>query len=187
MRMARRPDLFDLSARLWLRAYPRRWRVTYGSDLLGTLADLAPEGARTVPVREGLAVLRAGWALRWREHPPFWPWLGYRLVNRRLPARYRLWVIDDLLGPLYEARTMGISMALVVIAMAVPGLVVEGSMPLRAWGMLVLWMCVVTWVSATVKHLPRHAWVKHVGGPVPIQLLPRRGAREAARRAGSSG
>lgn len=186
MRMARRPDLFDLSARLWLRAYPRHWRVTYGSDLLGTLADLAPEGARTVPVREGLAVLRAGWALCWREHPKFWPWLGYRLFNRRLPARDRCWVIDDLLGSLYEVRFMLVSLLPVITFVAVaPGLVGGGDMSLWAWGVLALWMSVLAGASVAVKQLPRRAWTKHVGGPLPVQLLPRwrrRAAREAAGR-----
>ena len=191
MRMAGRPDLFDLSARLWLRAYPRRWRVTYGADLLATLVDVAPEGVRTVPVREGLAVLRAGWALRWREHPPFWPWLGYRLFNRRLPARYRYWVIDDLLGPLYEVRTMHVSLVLIVIMFCVPGLGFGGGgVSLRLWVVLVLWMYLLTGVSATVKHLPRRVWVSQVGGPVPIQLRPRwrrRGGRETVRRGASTG
>jgi hypothetical protein len=29
---------------------------------------------------------RRGWAARWRDHPPFWSWLGYYLRGRRLPG-----------------------------------------------------------------------------------------------------
>ena len=88
----------ERSARIWLRAYPRRWRSSYGEDLVGTLLDLAGPDARTVRLSDGVSVVRAGWALRWREHPPLGPWLAYRLRERGLPAQYRAWLMDDLLG-----------------------------------------------------------------------------------------
>lgn len=184
---AGQPRLFDLSARLWMRAYPRRWRATYGTDLLGMLSDVAPEGARAVPLREGLAVLRAGWALRWREHPRFWPWLGYRLLNRRLPDRYRYWVIDDLIGPLYEVRTMLVTFALIGL-LFVGGpvwLFGESSAPPDgALGFLVAWCIFLTLVAMAFKHLPRYAWAKHIRAPYPTALLPlwrRVAVRRAAR------
>ncbi|SDB92179.1 hypothetical protein SAMN05216410_0937 [Sanguibacter gelidistatuariae] len=187
---AGRLDLFDLSARLWMRAYPRRWRATYGTDLLGMLADVAPERARTVPVREGLAVLRAGWALRWREHPRFWLWLGYRLLNRRLPGRYRYWVIDDLLGPLYDARTFLAAFPIFFVPMFMPDWFPgESSVPPDGvLGFVVVWCIFVVLVSMAFKFYARQVWNKHIGGPYPTALLPlwhrvavRRTARAASR------
>ena len=175
--MAGRPDLFDLSARLWLRAYPRRWRATYGADLLGTLADVAPERARMVPVREGLAVLRAGWALRWREHPRFWPWLAYRIFERRLPDRYRYWVIDDLLGPLYEARLGAVVLPYVLLVVVlVDGPVwlfgepspLPDSMP----AFFLVWYGLLVLLGKTLKVPQRRVWGKQVGGRYPTALLP---------------
>lgn len=169
-----RPDLFDLSARLWLRAYPRRWRATYGRDLLGMLVDVAPERARMVPVREGLAVLRAGWSLRWREHPPFWPWLGYRVLERRLPERYRYWVIDDLLGPLYEARFMLVALPFVFAPMYVPGWL-RGQPNVRPdWAVraLLVWCALLVLGAMAVKFRTRRVWAKHIGGNYPAALLP---------------
>ena len=176
-------DLFDFSARLWMRAYPRRWRATYGADLLGTLADVAPERARMVPLREGLAVLRAGWALRWREHPRFWQWLGYRLFDRRLPDRYRYWVIDDLIGPLYEVRSMLVSLPLVFFAPTV-SLYVMGPPPTNFFPFLTLWVVFLVLVFTALKIQPRRVWGKLVGGPYPTQILPlwrRVAARRVAR------
>lgn len=60
--LARRQRRVERSARLWVRAYPRRWRYSYGEDLVGTLLDLAGPDARTVRLRDGLSVLGAGWA-----------------------------------------------------------------------------------------------------------------------------
>lgn len=171
---AGRPRLFDLSARLWMRAYPRRWRATYGADLLGMLADVAPVGARTVPVREGLAVLRAGWALRWREHPQFWPWLAYRTFDRRLPYRYRCWVIDDLLGPLYEVRIILTALLIFLSIMVVPGLLVGESYapPSGTLGFLTVWCAFAVFLARAVKFQPRRVWDKNVGGDYPTALLP---------------
>lgn len=185
--MAGRPDLFDLSARLWMRAYPRRWRVTYGADLLGTLADVAPERARTVPVREGLAVLRAGWALRWREHPRFWPWVGYRIFEGRLPDRYRYWVIDDLLGPLYDVRVAVLPYALFVGFLILSPMWFFGEssgLPDGILGFFVVWCGFLVLLAKTFKFQQRRVWDKHVGGRYPTALLPlwrRIAARRAAR------
>ena len=182
-----RPALFDLSARLWLHAYPRRWRATYGPDLLGMLADVAPERARTVPVREGLAVLRAGWALRWREHPGFWAWLGYRWLGRRLPGRYRCWVIDDLLGPLYEVRTMlPIYVLAAVISVGGPIWMFGESSAPPPWApaFLLAWFAFLILVAMVFKHAARYVWAKHIGGNYPTALLPlwrRIAVRRAAR------
>ena len=95
---------FERSARFWLRAYPRRWRAARGEELLGVLLDLAAPGARRVGTRTALDLLRGGWATRWREHPPLLPWLGYRVLDRRLPQEYLAWAKDDIDGALHGAR-----------------------------------------------------------------------------------
>ena len=183
--MAGRPNLFDFTARLWLRAYPRRWRATYGTDLLGTLADVATEGARTVPIREGLAVLRAGWALRWREHPPFWPWVGYRFFNRRLPGRYRYWVIDDLIGPLYDVRVYLATLPVVSGPLLIQSLLTSTPPPWEFLVALVAWFVFLLLVSMALKLSARWAWDKHVGGMYPTEILPLRRRRQVRRAARS--
>lgn len=97
-------DAFARSASRWLRAYPRRWRTARADEVTALLADLAPDGARRLGVRAGLGLLRGGWATRWREHPPLLPWLGYTVLGRRLPTRYREWVQDDIDGPWVVVR-----------------------------------------------------------------------------------
>lgn len=85
-----------------MNAYPRRWREVYGEELLGVLADVGRDGGgspRRLPRTEVVALLRAGWALRWREHPPFWRWVAYRVFDTRLPERYGWWVADDIRSP----------------------------------------------------------------------------------------
>ena len=165
-----------------MRAYPRRWRATYGADLLGMLADVAPDRARMVPLREGLAVLRAGWALRWREHPQFWQWLCYRLFDRRLPDRYRYWVIDDLIGPFYEARSMLVSLPIIYAPTAV--FYAAGEPPTTFVVFLTAWVVFMVLVFTALKFQPRRVWRKLVGGPYPTQILPlwrRVAARRVAR------
>ena len=185
MIMAGRVDLFDLSARLWVRAYPRRWRATYGADLLGTLADVAPEGARMVPLREGGAVLRAGWTLRWREHPRFWPWVGYRFFNRRLPGRYRYWVIDDLIGPLYDLRMYLAMCPLIAGPILIQSQFTSNPPPGEFLVALALWCTVLMLVSMAVKLSARWAWDKHIGGMYPTAILPLRRRRQVRRAARS--
>lgn len=99
-------DAFARSVRWWLRAYPRRWRAARAAEVTDLLADLAAPGARRLDPRSGLGLVRAGWATRWREHPPLLPWLGYVLLERRLGPRYRDWVADDIAGSSYQARRM---------------------------------------------------------------------------------
>lgn len=96
---------FERSVGRWLRAYPRRWRAARAAEVTAVLADLAEPGATRLDVRSGVGLVRAGWATRWREHPPLLPWLGYRLLDRRLPVRYRPWVRDDIAGALLMVRT----------------------------------------------------------------------------------
>ncbi|GIG36960.1 hypothetical protein [Cellulomonas pakistanensis] len=97
---------FARSVDRWLRAYPRRWRAARAGEITAVLADLAEPGARRLDLRSGLGLVRAGWATRWREHPPLLAYLGYVLLELRLDPRYRDWVRDDLDGPWYTARQL---------------------------------------------------------------------------------
>ena len=94
----------ERSARFWMRAYPRRWRVARGQELLGVLFDLAAPGATGVGARTAFDLLRGGWATRWREHPPFGAWVAYRVINRTLPRQYRAWAKDDIDGIWFALR-----------------------------------------------------------------------------------
>lgn len=97
-------ERFERSVARWLRAYPRRWRTARAAEVTAVLADLAPTGARRLDLRSGVGLVRAGWATRWREHPPLLAWLGYVLLDRRLDPRYRDWARDDIEGPLHAVR-----------------------------------------------------------------------------------
>jgi hypothetical protein len=82
----RADDLMDeriiSSVELWMRAYPRRWREARGEELLALVVDLAGPGAQRLGARAAFDLVRAGWATRWREHPPAHSWLLYRLFGR---------------------------------------------------------------------------------------------------------
>ena len=95
---------FARSAGLWLRAYPRRWRAARAAEMTEVLADLAEPGATRLDAHSAADVVRNGWVTRWREHPPAWTFLAYRLSDRRLPAEYDPWLWDDVTGALYWFR-----------------------------------------------------------------------------------
>ncbi len=129
--MTGRGTRYERSARFWLRAYPSRWRERHGEEALAVLLDLEPPGAtpdgarpgRGIGAREAWGLVRAGWALRRREHPPLGPWLLYRLFDARLPARYWWWVADDIHGALYPWRRAIGTIALVnATQLVLPGL-----------------------------------------------------------------
>ncbi len=107
-------EQFERSARFWLRAYPRRWRRERADEVLGVLADLAEPGATRVGVRSALGLLLAGWAVRWRGRPLPHRWLGYRVLDLRLPREYRGWIADDIDGCWYALR-QGNALVLAVI------------------------------------------------------------------------
>lgn len=170
----RRTSLLERSAGLWSRAYPRRWRFAYGEDLVGTLVDLAGPDAATVRLRDGLSVLRAGWSLRLREHPPLLPWLAYRLFERRLPARYRSWVMDDLLGWSYAARGMAVGLMVVVGGVALVGVLFPAVRQLippdPVLFLATLSGPLMVQMLFGARYWARKAWRRHVGGWVPPEL-----------------
>jgi len=116
---------FARSVARWLRAYPRRWRAVRGEEITAVLADLAP-GARRLDLRSGLGLLRAGWATRWREHPPPLPYLGYVLLELRMDPRYRDWVRDDVEGAWFTARRVLVSVGVVAAVTGLPALLGVG-------------------------------------------------------------
>ena len=167
----------ERSARLWLRAYPRRWRYAYGEDLVGTLLDLAGPGARTVRVRDGVSVVRAGWSLRWREHPPLLPWLGYRFFEMRLPARYRYWVMDDLLDRFYTARMAAVGFVTVaalflILSAAIPSL--RSVLIPDSWDLPIMFgLTVVLLAVLQPRVAPRRVWRRQISTWLPRDLRPR--------------
>ncbi|GED11482.1 hypothetical protein [Cellulosimicrobium cellulans] len=179
-------DRYERSARFWLRAYPPRWRRLHGDEALAVLLDLAPApddaGApHGIGAREAWGLVRAGWALRRREHPPLGRWLLYRLFDARLPARYWWWVADDIHGALYPWRR-GLAAALLVtgIQMIVPtvmallGLV--STWPEYAWRLPFAWwywplvlVCAIGSATLFARANGERAWRKHVlDGNIPV-------------------
>ncbi|MGN6240270.1 MAG: hypothetical protein ACTHNI_11050 [Cellulosimicrobium cellulans] len=180
---------YERSARFWLRAYPPRWHRLHGDEALAVLLDLAPPGAvpdgarrgRGIGAREAWGLVRAGWGLRWREHPPLGRWLLYRLFDARLPARCWWWVADDIHGALYPWRR-GVAAALLVtgIQMIVPtvmallGLV--STAPEHAWRLPFAWwywplvlVCAIGSATLFSRSNGERAWRKHVlDGNIPV-------------------
>lgn len=108
----------ERSARRWLAvAYPPRWRRTRGEELLGVTLDLTPPGASRLPLATGIDLVRGGTVARWRDRPTPGRWLAYRLLDVRVPPRYRAWVRDDIEGVLWPVRTWLPAMALPLLVM----------------------------------------------------------------------
>lgn len=177
---------YERSARFWLRAYPRRWRDLHGEEALAVLLDLAgptvppapgsdhARSPRWVGVREAVGLVRAGWGLRWREHPPLGRWLLYRLFDARLPATYWWWVADDLHGALYPWRSKLFNIVVVLAAWY--------GAPLVGWALHGEWDPIFPpWVALVIvgvftgagflwrRQYVERAWRKHVlEGNIPV-------------------
>ncbi|MBO3101972.1 hypothetical protein [Cellulomonas fengjieae] len=113
---------FERSVQCWLRAYPRRWRSQRADEVTAVLADLADPGATRLDARTATGLVLAGWRTRARTRPPLPALLAYRVADRRLPARYRGWVRDDVEGALFSLRAAlaalwGVGLVLVVQAL----------------------------------------------------------------------
>ena len=119
---------FERSVRRWLRAYPRRWRLRRADELVALLADLAAPGATRVDLRTAAGLVRAGWATRARTRPPLRHVLAYRLFDRRVPARYRGWVRDDLEGACAPVRML-VTVSVIYGVMAVVLPLLSGERP----------------------------------------------------------
>ncbi|MCB7135138.1 hypothetical protein [Cellulosimicrobium marinum] len=177
-------ERYERSARLWLRAYPRRWRVAHEEEAVAVLLDLAPTAAggghlaAGIGAREAWGLLRSGWSLRRREHPPLGRWLLYRLFDVRLPARYWWWVADDVQGALFAWR-LGVFNAVVTLQV-VYGLPLLGQLVgIENMTLLPVWfvatLLVVLVVSGFLwreRNVAR-AWRKHVVfGNLPAGVPP---------------
>ena len=109
---------FERSVHRWLRAYPRRWRRERADEVTALLADLAGPDATRLSAGTVVGLVRAGWATRLRTRPPLRHVLAYRLMDRRVPARYRGWVRDDIEAEGSPAVVV-LSVALVVVVVSV--------------------------------------------------------------------
>ena len=184
-RGARGADRYERSARFLLRSDPRRWRDLHGDEALAVLLDLAPEpddGAapRGIGAREAWGLVRAGWALRWREHPPLGRWLLYRSLDLRLPARYWWWVADDIHGALYPWRvTLGSLGSALAILYGWPVLSHvlfsnDVNRPELWFAVLLMAVSLLSGFLFRRSHVDR-AWRKHVlDGNIPVDAPDRR-------------
>ncbi|NMM16522.1 MAG: hypothetical protein HHJ14_05095 [Cellulomonas sp.] len=59
----------------------------------------------------------AGWATRWREHPPPLLWGRHRVLRSGLPRPYRAWTRDDVEG-LWFPLTMNLALPFVALWLA---------------------------------------------------------------------
>ncbi|KRD44096.1 hypothetical protein ASE38_07980 [Cellulomonas sp. Root930] len=96
----------ERSAAFWLRAYPPSWRAERADEVTAVLVDLADDGARRLDARTALGLLRGGLATRWRQTPPLWVYLPYRMLDLRVPERYRDWVRRDMTSPGHLRRNL---------------------------------------------------------------------------------
>ncbi|NUU16376.1 hypothetical protein HP550_03830 [Cellulomonas humilata] len=96
----------ERSAAFWLRAYPTSWRAERATEVTAVLVDLVDDDARRLDARTALGLLRGGLATRWRQTPPLWVYLPYRMFDLRLPERYRGWVVRDISSPGHLRRSL---------------------------------------------------------------------------------
>ena len=193
----RRRDLtpderFARSARFWARAYPRRWREVHGDELLAVQQDVARAAAHAagtpapdrLSTEEVRSLLRAGWGLRWREHPPLWRWVLYRFFDVRLPPKFWWWVADDIHGALYPWREAFAGPVMLAVIWSVPsalvrlGLVEPGYRSVLEedpWFVLALFVAGLLAGFAFRGVRVRRSWRRHVmegNMPVPPRKAP---------------
>jgi len=125
---------FDRAVTLCLHAYPPRWRAARAAEVTAVLADLAGPPPRRLDARAAAGLIRGGWATRWREHPPLRAYLAYRLLDRRLPARYRAWVRADIGGALFPLRSVLTRLSLMLLVFLVVPPVLAALGPAPAYG-----------------------------------------------------
>lgn len=173
---------FARSAAFWLRAYPRRWRAERAAEVTAVLADLAPPGATRLAARTAAALVLAGWAARWREHPPPRVMLDYRLFGRRVPPRYLAWVRDDVDGPWYPLRAPlhgGWPVAAIALGAALPNGLARGSAPWWMAGIMLLWLLLGVANGARARDLVvrQQLWVRPGDAPAPYLVVTAPGPR----------
>lgn len=170
----------ERSVRRWMNAYPRRWRVTFGEDLVGTALELAAPGQARLTLREGLTIVRAGWALRRRELPPLSVRLAFAwgVGRAALTARHRPWLVDQILSPWVRIR--------VAVTVSLPG-VLPSAWHLAdgqdhelvgfAQAVVALWLLVISLflIPGIRRHASRSVWHHYFPEePVPGAIASRR-------------
>jgi uncharacterized membrane protein len=158
----------ERTARLWMRAYPRRWREVRGEELLGLVVDLAGPDARHLGATAAFDLVRGGWATRWREHPPVHTWLLYRMFGRRIPAAYRSWALDDIDGLWYPIRS---NLPVIVVLFAMQLVSPMSSRPQSAWYYLVWVFVPLSWLFLWPEGNRSSARLKHVAPPFGEPLV----------------
>ena len=177
-------DRLERSVRWWMAAYPRRWRVTFGDDLVGTALELAPPGQDRLTLREGLAITRAGWALRRRERPPLRTRLAFAwgVGRTELPARHRPWLVDQILSPwarIGAVAVVGLPWVLPTV-WGLVGALADGQDDGLVW---LRWATIAIWAVAPGlfvipgfrRRAARNVWVTYFPDePVPDMIASRR-------------
>ena len=177
-------DRLERSVRRWMAAYPRRWRVTFGDDLVGTALELAVPGQTRLTLRDGLAIVRAGWALRLRERPPLrvrlaWYWDGR---GARTHPEHRPWMVDSVISPWAGvAGGMGRFMAGGWPSVWLGLRSMMRGDPAGAYGVFLFLGLVAVLVTGVVllpgvrRYTARQRWTRSFPGePVPDAIAPRR-------------
>ncbi|WP_034610614.1 hypothetical protein [Cellulomonas sp. URHD0024] len=136
---------FERSAHRYLRAYPRRWRLSKEAEVTAVLADLAGPGATRLDLRSGAGLVVNGFRTRHRERPPLHLLAAYRIFGRRLPPRYRGWVRDDIEGALLGFRQMVWRFSPMIFAWVVVPLVIGHPV---AWNLLGPYFLLLATVTA---------------------------------------
>jgi hypothetical protein len=99
-----------------LHAFPRRFRAARSAEIVATFEEAELAGDVHPYGIQALAdVVVAGWAERWRTHPPLGTYLKYRLLDGRLPARWHRWMLDDVHGWFGLRRVAWASWAIVAV------------------------------------------------------------------------
>jgi hypothetical protein len=147
--------------RLLLHAYPVAWREQRAEELIGTVAELLGENGR-VGWSLAVNIVLSGWRTRLREHPPLRLWLAYLLFDRRLPARWRPWVRQEILGRFLLLRRSLLNLSYVVIIFAVMQLAVTGELGLP-WYLLPGWFAGTLFGSRLAGHRVRRRLLRRHG------------------------
>jgi hypothetical protein len=158
----------ERTTRFWMRAYPRRWREVRGEELLGLVVDLAGPDARHLGAPAAFDLVRGGWATRWRERPPAHTWMLYRMFDRRIPAAYRSWALDDIDGFWYPMRR---NLPLIVVLFAMQFVYPMSSRPQSAWYYLIWALVPLSWLFLWPEGNRSRARLKHVASPFGEPLV----------------
>jgi len=170
---------FEGSVMFWLRAYPRRWRELRALELTAVLTDLAAPGVRRLDARSALGLVLAGWATRWREHPPPQLWWRYRVLRRRLPRPYRQWMRDDVEGFWFPLR-MNLALPMFVLPL-LWGL--HSPRPFDRWGLsgLGISLALITVATWNVARTTGRRMYRVAPRPEVLAMRPDDGTARATR------